>query len=729
MSAKDQIKQIVDYFKRENYLKDKTEAMGEGLMLGASLADESNERSKEAVDTTLAVQEKYKEQILAQDLNPNKDPELVDLRNGNTTAGERITKFEQQTDDLFAQTDEKITELLYDVKRFGAVGDGITDDTLAIQSAIDFIESNSGFAYNAIINVSRKLFFPSTPNSYLVSGTLLTSKVLSFKGEGKNSTLIKKTGDSPLFKIDTNIIINTRHIKFKGMTLKGEQSYDDFAPETNQNGILIDNSLPDQFIDSLQLDDVDIIGMTGTGLWSKTNAQSHRITNCKIEGNGGAGVRIGGSYNTDLRMFYNIIRHNRIGVQFTPDAGKYAGSVWLVQNLIEANSMGSGKAGTGDHTSTSLTGRPCIGISLLRCQRIFIKENYFEYHLNDILLDKSSYNSISGNWGFSSSNAFGLLKRYGNGLQRKLGIFVMSGSTGNQVRNNDFLEPPTRPADTSHAEWNSKVWTNLTQATSKATVTNGSKKVTLTTGAWLDAATLVPTMGYGPKIVFGVDVPEYRVDERISNTEITLERAYTGATGVVDYQILSYGSTYEHVTDLNGINSYQDNIYQDIMGVHAEIGLTNKNNRHYSSCSVVSGGLSRRVEKMASKEVGFGSRVITDDDFTHKEVLGRGLVTKDITEFPSNTPGAKKETVAIGGSGGTPVVVKVENPFGKSEELWSHENKSIKHSYGIALPTTGTGTVGDIVYRETPFPNGYIGYVCVTSGTPGVWKNFGKIDA
>lgn len=97
MSAKDQVLQLVDYFKKEPQLKDKTDAMGDGLLLGANLADEANERSKDATETTLAVQEKYKEQILAQDLNPNKDPELVDLRNGEQTAGERISKFEQKT--------------------------------------------------------------------------------------------------------------------------------------------------------------------------------------------------------------------------------------------------------------------------------------------------------------------------------------------------------------------------------------------------------------------------------------------------------------------------------------------------------------------------------------------------------------------------------------------------------------------------------------------------------
>lgn len=168
MSAKDQIKQLVDYFKREPYLKDKTDAMGDGLMLGASLADEANERSKAAEDTTKRTEEKYKEQILAQDLNQNKDPELVDLRNGNATAGERIAKFEQETtaqfqhiDPVVSYTSKRLNGAI-SVSEFGAIGNAnffnpinkkwyedeaylipAKDDTFAIQATIDSALDNS----------------------------------------------------------------------------------------------------------------------------------------------------------------------------------------------------------------------------------------------------------------------------------------------------------------------------------------------------------------------------------------------------------------------------------------------------------------------------------------------------------------------------------------------------------------------------------------------------------
>lgn len=47
---------------------------------------------------------------------------------------------------------------------------------------------------------------------------------------------------------------------------------------------------------------------------------------------------------------------------------------------------------------------------------------------------------------------------------------------------------------------------------------------------------------------------------------------------------------------------------------------------------------------------------------------------------------------------------------------------------GSAAPTTGTFNIGDIVYNSAPTAGGYIGWVCVTAGTPGTWKTFGAIS-
>lgn len=56
-------------------------------------------------------------------------------------------------------------------------------------------------------------------------------------------------------------------------------------------------------------------------------------------------------------------------------------------------------------------------------------------------------------------------------------------------------------------------------------------------------------------------------------------------------------------------------------------------------------------------------------------------------------------------------------------------NTSLVRMLESAAPTTGTWQVGDIVYNDTPAAGGFIGWVCVTAGTPGTWKTFGAISA
>jgi hypothetical protein len=52
-----------------------------------------------------------------------------------------------------------------------------------------------------------------------------------------------------------------------------------------------------------------------------------------------------------------------------------------------------------------------------------------------------------------------------------------------------------------------------------------------------------------------------------------------------------------------------------------------------------------------------------------------------------------------------------------------------KFEVGAGIPVGGNYVKGDIIWNETPAPTGYIGWVCVRTGTPGEWKPFGQIQS
>lgn len=49
-------------------------------------------------------------------------------------------------------------------------------------------------------------------------------------------------------------------------------------------------------------------------------------------------------------------------------------------------------------------------------------------------------------------------------------------------------------------------------------------------------------------------------------------------------------------------------------------------------------------------------------------------------------------------------------------------------AFSATAPISGTWAVGDIVFSSSPASGGYVGWVCVGSGSPGTWKTFGAIS-
>ncbi|HEX7050656.1 MAG TPA: glycosyl hydrolase family 28-related protein [Longimicrobiales bacterium] len=58
----------------------------------------------------------------------------------------------------------------------------------------------------------------------------------------------------------------------------------------------------------------------------------------------------------------------------------------------------------------------------------------------------------------------------------------------------------------------------------------------------------------------------------------------------------------------------------------------------------------------------------------------------------------------------------------------SEESRPNRIAYSPSPPPDGVWGVGDIVYNTAPTPGGFVGWVCVETGRPGVWKGFGRIE-
>ncbi len=49
-------------------------------------------------------------------------------------------------------------------------------------------------------------------------------------------------------------------------------------------------------------------------------------------------------------------------------------------------------------------------------------------------------------------------------------------------------------------------------------------------------------------------------------------------------------------------------------------------------------------------------------------------------------------------------------------------------TYNITFPITGNYNKGDLIYNTNPTPGSYVGWICTVSGTPGTWNTFGLIN-
>lgn len=155
---------------------------------------------------------------------------------------------------------KKVDELSVSVTEFGAKGDGVTDDTEAIQKAID---------------TGRKVFFPTPSNFYCVLGKLCLRDHTSLVGENIDVMLYNDTTNETLIEIIGTKEKYIKNISISNLTLRNGTATLSLPQDNN-----IKNTVSVKYVENLRMDNVKVTeceGLYGVRLKSVKNTL---VTNC-----------------------------------------------------------------------------------------------------------------------------------------------------------------------------------------------------------------------------------------------------------------------------------------------------------------------------------------------------------------------------------------------------------------------------------------------------------------
>ena len=211
------------------------------------------------------------------------------------------------------------------VKDFGAVGDGVTDDTAAIQAAIDYAKTVVNASINYAITVTAVVHFPA--GTYATSGITIYKGVI-LKGESAAVVQLKHTGTGLSSDIiTTDVGTPTEKACVKGMWLKGN------GVTNTRYGIRMDKCYYTNEVDDVVITDCQY-GMYLTDCWTFQlknstlrgnsygvywdDANAAIISHCRIE------------YNTNYNL--NSPASNSLRIESTAFQGAVDGDSVTLQN-------------------------------------------------------------------------------------------------------------------------------------------------------------------------------------------------------------------------------------------------------------------------------------------------------------------------------------------------------------------------------------------------------------
>ena len=155
------------------------------------------------------------------------------------------------------------------VKDFGAVGDGVTDDTAAIQAALTYATPSSSATFTSV--GGNAVYFPA--GKYRFTGAILIPEWVNLIGDGKGLTVLLAAGATSKIQFGTTSADNRGGSSF-GFTIDGNS--------VATNGLYVGLAVERDF------SDIDVVNCAGDGLIVESG-QNNNFISCGFQHNGSAG--------------------------------------------------------------------------------------------------------------------------------------------------------------------------------------------------------------------------------------------------------------------------------------------------------------------------------------------------------------------------------------------------------------------------------------------------------
>lgn len=304
-----------------------------------------------------------------------------------TSELDQIGLSQANADDLYVSKGE----LVLNVKDYGALGDGVTDDTAAIQDTVD-----------AAIN-GGIVFIPA--GAYIVDPDVsinLTSGITLMGASRKSVLKIKDNADvlDNLIKVE-----NADRVVLKDFTVDGNRTNQDASDAVSVNyGVYVASS------DDVRIQNVYVHDTTGVGI-HVYNSVGTTVTDCESSGNRYHGFEC--EQDTNTLWQGNRGHHNsRHGIFISPGE---VGGTGAIGNVIDGNSFDNNESyGVGfgidagglsigltkDNaiTNNAITDNAEYGISAYRVDDVLIAGNTIAFNgFFGIYLYRAERNQVLGN--------------------------------------------------------------------------------------------------------------------------------------------------------------------------------------------------------------------------------------------------------------------------------------------------------------------------------------------